>query len=125
MMQDEVYVKPGTEEVIEVILRKEPRHLFPDFRIETREGERYGFLGFRKAKENLYWDIWDIELKRYTRQECIDKFGVDPENDTRERFNSFVVVRRKSGGQITHPFDTENEAREWMKNNYPEFNTRI
>lgn len=125
-MCDEVYVKPGEDEIIEVIFHKQVARLHPDPCLEIERGERYGFLGLKKAKENLYTELWEIESnKLYTRQEYLDKFGIDPENDNRSRFEYFVTLKRASGRQRTTQFKSEEEAKDWIKENYPEYTVRV
>ena len=124
-MIEEVYVRKGDDEVVEVVIETASIELHPLPYIKYNEGDRYGFLGLRRAKETLYSDVYDWDETLYTRQEFIDTFKIDPENDIRPKFSYSVKIVRRSGRSRYIPFNSVDNARDWIKSQYPEYSERV
>ena len=121
----EVYVRKGDDEIVEIVVETQKVYLHPQPYVKYKKGDKYGFLGLRRAKENLYVDLYDLFDSLYTRQEFIDTFKIDPENDTRPKFTHSVILVRKSGRTRKIPFNSEDGARNWVKSQYPEYSERV
>lgn len=125
-MELEVYIKDdNVDKIKEIILGVVKIPLRPCPFIEIKKGERYGFLNLKKAKEDLYSNVESLENNLYTREEYIKEFGIDPENDTRPTKYYVVQVVRMSGRSMSFQFNTRDEAREYIKLFYPEYNVRV
>lgn len=122
---DEVYVRKGDDELVEIIIQPRMATLVPRPYIRYKKGERYGFLGLKRTKENLYSDVFDCNNILYTRQEFIDTFKIDPENDKRPKTKYYIKLVRKSGRFRQIQFNSVDEARNWVKSQYPEYSERV